>query len=1595
MVAQLGMIYSGETIPTNPAMLPDHPQHVSSLDASHSLRTWSSILCDARPCIFPSLINDTSKRTQSMFFDLGVTRNEMLRFCSANKFQLPSLVQLAWGLVLHIFVGTKQIAFGFQLPGSEQKRLANVHHTAGCFSSMLPCILNLDQDRTPMACLEALKQLSDKSSHCQVPTMSELQHNLGLNNEHLFNTCASFQDPEASPGSARSEFNTSLVAMSELTGFDLSLTTTIIAGRLHASLGFKSIAPAHAKSIINSFENAIRLIMEFTHSPVSDLQFVADHEHTQDELRDSFPPADTEALSAFFVHDLVLRHAQSRREASAICASDGELSYGQVEKLVTNLSSYLINLGVRPGMPVPIVLEKCRWSAVIMLAVLNAGGCLICLDAQDPVTVETTINQLDPVVVVSTDAAWELVGRVSRSCVLVNETFLETLPTQVSSVCAELEPDHAACMFVMPSGGGRGKPKGIYFTHSSLSRAFLLQGPALGISEKSRVMQLSAFNVDIALVEILCTLVQGGCICVPTAKERKHNLERAISRMKVTWTYMTTVLAHRLDPTAVPSVKTICFRTRTLDAEVCAPWMEGREIVLAYGAPDVCPLAISVTKLKSLDMLDLISPPLMGRFRVVNPENHHCLMPPGAIGELTIDSSLLTPHSYVPGKPAYSAHFSDSSRKNVSCSRTGHRVRCLEDGNVQFLCTINDRTDIQGLPVSVSDVEKRLQQCLGREARVVVQKVTSSDSVASLVAFLEPRFTANSRSSTLQALWTKDTESIAQRIMDAATSSARGRYKELPSHAFPPLFVPLKAFPLSTSLKVNRRKLEKMAMAMSFNQLLEASTIPLPMNDAQRALRQKPLPLTKTEELVRGIWARVLNVPPMDINADTSYLEAGGNRHLAAKLVVACRQTGLDISIEQVLDGTTLTDLCRSLDRLAGQRRKRRQGDSRHGPNSPNKSLELLDNRFIKELVASQLKVTTSDIQEVQEATAQQIRSLELGMYKPKGGMNHVVVSLDGKIDSDKLRETCMILSKARPMLRTAFAIHNCRVYRASVSSFKPDFQRHQCPVWRLSSVADYVMAQDLNLAFRVDEPTTKFTLLDAESKGILIMRVSAAQVHEAAVPTLIQDLMTLYEHPTKVPRACALSCMTGPRSSGYEETVKYWKKELDGWDMTMIVGHSKPYPPVKDVTSIKKSVDIDTVKNAPFDVILKAAWAVTLATISGESNVLFGEVVSGNGSSLFSYGSDSLSGDEPKTSIVPMPVRFTAEPTTPQDFIQYIKSLGQSGSSRQSLSTLDLVRKCTKWAYWTRFSSVVQHRPAPASSPPGKQPTTLDTEDLSYSFSVVESSAKDTPDLFISSTTSPGKAELSIEYSPSRVPPRIAQRTLNILAGAVQMMCCQSTVADPIIAPRTAAPPKPLIPIASPPAPDDKLVIRNWLSDEDRASLQSIVASAWTETLPARCLGGIPDDKASTARFYDLWGCLLPASLMAAHLNHSLPQAKIPGLEMIQISAEDVINFSSRTMLLELLARKMRDSALISEPTKRRRTIKLPGTGGIGPGANPPGAGAAGSVVGGGGTGSGTEQPETSPSSTSPSKWKSPLGLSPSRLSSAFYKRGTFVGKK
>ncbi|KAI1371780.1 hypothetical protein F4677DRAFT_286591 [Hypoxylon crocopeplum] len=1486
---EIEQAYFYNQVPSAPEV-PYHEYMQCLKTTACSIDFWREHLRGVQPCHFPMLVSERAvlSEWETTSIDLKVSCESLRTFAHDYKISISTVLRAAWALLLRTYIGSDNVCFGFRISGRDIP-VEGLSDAVGSFSTILTSRLAIPSGESIAQLLLDAEEEGQRVLHHQHVPVSRIEHELKIKGEHLFNTCLSFGYEYVCDDISR---NTRCrhVRTEQASECDVNTDVYFHGGNVTVDIGYRALTSDQATSIASAFGRAIEGILDAPTGTVKEADLFSMRDHKQILAWNSMPQVD---VSKAHIHQLIANQASLNPDIEAICAWDGDLSYDDLHKSSVVLAKHLLATGLKPQMPVPVIVDKSRWAVVAMLAVLHAGAILVPVDTEFTSMYASIIKAVSADFVLVSDHVRKQVDNLARKVIIVNGKTVAAMSAQtVDITLPQSAPYHIAC--ILFSCGPSKTPKGISYSHGALATACAGQGSTLLINPSSRVMQLSSYSVDIALSETFTTLVNGGCVCVPSASERVAGFSEAAIRMRVNWTVLTPTLSRKLDPESLPNLAIVCFRTRHLDSDVYAPWLGKAKVLLVYGSAEACPLGLSATELSQSGVSQCFGSPFCGNFWVVSPEDNNRLMPVGAVGELVIGGPTLA-SGFDINDPDVKAWVGKSAARAKSLLeksgsrllKTGHLVRYREEGKIEFVSDDGEETEINGKRFRPSDVEPKLRQCLGRGVDVVVETIAFNDpnSAPILAAFIElgeSLFQGSEDLSRLSRI-TRERLYLSKKMADMVLRET------LPSYQVPSAYIPVKRMPLTPTLEVNRLELQHMIAGFSRKRLIGLAEVANPQEIQNTSF--KPLPLTKVELQMRAIWAQVLGTKEDAIIASDGFLGLGGNVVLAHDLIIECRERGIAISIIDVLRDVSLSELCRGVVTTEVPLIIIQEESRGARPSPSNGSL-------VDEGIAPRLGSDRSLIEDVAEASSLQTTFVESGTLQSRGNINHFMIKITGSLDWQRLENACFMLTKAHPTLRTAFVSHGRQLYQTVLRSYRPEFLRYQCQSWRIGNLAAKLIKREQAIPVDFRRPITKFSYLDAGKSSMLVMRLSRAQYDDLSISLLIRDLSRFYSRPGRVVRRPGFcEVVKSAQSTQSNGAGEYWRTLLEGATMTQVVSQPSPASVNMTLRTFHRQIPTGSLQNLgiAFETILKGAWSIVLSNLSGTDDVVFGQLVERKNLSLPSgHTASDIVG--PTGNIVPVRTRLPDIPIPPYEYFRRIQSQHVASMPHETIETSDIVQKCTSWPSWTRFSTVVYHQ----NQGEDTRMINFTIGDASCKLNCIESNQQDS-DMFVKSVMSGStNVDVSITFCEKRMDISFADEVLNMLSSIISLLA-STFVMEPIMLRglndnySTSR-----IPL---PAPRRELGVPSTVEsvDPDQArAVHTMISAAWDTILEAHSLK-VPDIR--SVPFYEIWGAVVPAAELARYYTENVPAT--PGVGRTTFTMEEIIDHPTMMQQYELIIAK------------------------------------------------------------------------------------------
>ncbi|CAG8903146.1 unnamed protein product [Penicillium egyptiacum] len=924
------------------------------------------------------------------------------------------------------------------------------------------------------------------------------------------------------------------------------------------------------------------------------------------------------------IHHIISQKCATQQESIAVSAWDGELTYAELDSLSSALAIRLQHLGVRPEVFVPLIFDKSKWAVIALLGVLKAGGAYFFLNPSNPIQYNLGLcSSLSPGIALCSPRhstlAKSLAGKVApvggEPCGL-----LESLPVNKKNPLCTAETGPSNAMYITFTSGTTGMSKGITTEHSAFYSMAMANGKALQVSPTTRMLQFASYTFDVSNRDMLITLMFGGCICIPSELDRLNDLSGFINRHSVNLASLTPSLASTLTPALCPSIQGLVLGGEPMNDSHISAWAKHVRLFNAYGVSESAGIAALASDIQAGCSPGNIGFGSGSTLWVVASDQPDKLAPIGALGELVIEGPSVA-RGYLGDKTRTEKQFTTTpkwknrireqfgeSYPSKRAFHTGDLVRYNLDGSLNFVGRKDHQVKINGQRLELTAIERHIAACVevaksGFLHIAVVTVKNEANGSIKLLAFLG---VDTSRGS--------DTPSqlVSKKLNDVeALKAALKRYLLhcLPTFMVPVDFVFLQNMPLTTSGKINRLLLQEAAAHALLDD--QKRNIDAPDSNGNQ------MATTPQQRVLIQSWAKALGIEDASITCDDCFFRRGGDSIAAIKMAGSLRQQGFIISVSDIFNFSTLSDMASVL-----------VEDHKPLSEAAPASFSLIGNsQTLLDAIVEELGTGIGQIEDVYPCTHMQRGLIALTAQHPHAYIGSYIWQLAEMLDVEKFKDAWKGAWLHNPILRTRIVQIPDGVFQVVMKTDMP---------WK--TVTDItgrgdgkeLRAIDINHgpliqfyfskeAFRLD---IHHSLFDEWSLGLIMGQVERAylggELHTQPFSPFVHHL--LHERDTTV--------------------EDFWRREFSGLQAEhfpavtsrpLNIGHST------EKVVLEHDLQLGTGFSTKYTLssIVRLAWAIVLWRQTGSEDVVFGATVSGRNANI--VGIDQLSGP----TLATLPVRI------------------------------------------------------------------------------------------------------------------------------------------------------------------------------------------------------------------------------------------------------------------------------------------------------------------------------------------------------------------
>jgi amino acid adenylation domain-containing protein len=1113
---------------------------------------------------------------------------------------------------------------------------------------------------------------------------------------------------------------------------------------------------------------------------------------------------------------------------------------------------------------VAFIFEKTLWTVVALLGIMKAGGACVPISTADPAARKASIIS---------GAGIKLILASSseyRSCV---DLAVDVMEVSASSIAALSDTDQfddekgetvdsAALAFVIFTSGSTGLPKGVMFEHRNLASALTQIIRRIGLQSGHRMFQFSSYVWDVNVAETFGALLSGGTLCIPSEDERKSQLAASINSYKVDCMWMTPTVLRTLSPEEVPHLKILLSVGEPIAPDAARTWGRSVSLFNGWGPCESSILSAMVELTPESAFPEAIGFPVNCALWLANPKNTDELVPIGAVGEILIDGPGVT-RGYLKDDAKTRASFieppqwapSSTSGNNISHApahrrmyRTGDLARLNPDGSLCYLGRQDNQVKIRGQRLELGELESVLAN--NKAVRDVFTGTKIVDSRTHLVAIVSLADERLPSEGILRDIPPEHGTIVASHLL-ALREHAQSH---LPSYMVPTVWLVVEQMPRTISTKLDRASLREWLKTKKDLSVAKAAMDRAMATDGGVSLVP---PQTPEEKVLQSVWASVLGVPEESIGRESCFVSLGGDSILAMHAASQCLKRGVATTTAALLRNTSLAAIAEA----AAAKASSQTDSTKDSAPPPERNVQGCDQDTkqaaieaavldrLRSLNTAERHLGVEDVEAVVPATDGQATMLAVGESGGRGYYADFTLQSSGSLEAAKVQEACEKVLRHHGILRTIFVRHGPALYQVVLKDVPSGVVVYEKGGMDLSPT----------LAFREGRPLVCFHIYTRDSRDGRCQQIRL-EIHHAlydalSIGLILRDLDAAYRGGSLITGTQFHTWVSQAVRLDASPSQEFWKKQLQGSSMPYLV------PPPVDRGSIRghrldEHLEIRVpLKNAtsvpgvtPSSVV-KTAWALLLSLALGTRDVVFGEVSANRYLSLPGVSGDSIRG--PCVNQVPVRARLEPNTLTLASLVVQIHDLHTAGMEHHHMGTRSIIRECTSWPGWTRFSTAIVYQNHASF---GK---TVKVGDADCELSI-HGELGDSTDMHVIATPDTDRDELVVALRYSALTFSAEQirwilsclsRTLGFFPFALEknLVELEASLRNALGAPYFTAEASAQIPVAQDPAPEETPNHYEQLPKEK--TTKEVVSRAWEE------LGlQIPRDREGEAKEYTIW---------------------------------------------------------------------------------------------------------------------------------------------
>ena len=773
-----------------------------------------------------------------------------------------TVFQAVWGLLLQRYNSTDDVVFGF-VDSGRPPEVADADRMMGLFINTVPVRV---KSRPEMTFADLIRQIQERYSRSQEHSyypLAEIQSDTGWK-DGLINHIVAFENY---PLPAELQEMISDVEVFEQADYDFNLLV-LPEDRLEVRIRYNEEAFAE-----DQVEECGRRLLALLKSIPGQGNVLLDEmellsRKEQDKLK-AFSVGPVSPYPLKTIHQVYRERAGEIPGRTALVYGEQEMSYGMLDSKTDTLAAYLTGQEISPGSVIAVVAYRSLEMVIAVLGVLKAGCTYLPIDPDMP-------EERMRYILKDSGAGHMIVPAERDKCAVFNGKVysLDSLPpmgNRESGTTGDISSESPA--YIIYTSGSSGKPKGVVVEHrNAVNTLFALQ-EAYPLNEGDAFLLKTPYSFDVSVAELFGWFFGRGKLIILNPGEEKEpdKILRMISRHRVTHINfvpsMLYLFLEGLEEKDIPALENLRYlfsAGEALTREIARKFHSlTKKIHLEnlYGPTEAAIYATGVSIQPGDEDSITIGRPLANTSAFILDARNRPV-PPGIPGELCLSGAGIT-RGYLNRRELTEERFVPSPfATGEKMYRTGDLTRWTPTGDIEYLGRVDNQVKIRGNRVELGEIET----CLASYENIDKALVIDRDDAHGLKY--------------LAAYYLSSGNPTQGEIRNYIA-------KTLPSYMIPAFYIKLDSFPLTTSGKLDRKKLPG-----AKNIILSGEESVAPRNEQ--------------EEDINAIWQDVLGIKRIGVH--DNFFDLGGDSIKAIQVYSRLTEK-YDISMTDIFEYETVAAL--------------------------------------------------------------------------------------------------------------------------------------------------------------------------------------------------------------------------------------------------------------------------------------------------------------------------------------------------------------------------------------------------------------------------------------------------------------------------------------------------------------------------------------------------------------------------------------------------------------------------------------------------------------------------------------------------------------